>query len=294
MKTAKASHDAGLIAAWSGRAAVAAGAAVLLFSFALTLSRGGLASGGGSFSAASSGADGMPLGTLTVVSLVAVATFICTSGSFRLTGSRLPNLLGHFFVGQGRQQQQEHKERKEPLLKEHEEPQAKQSAAARAKGEELDDEADAVPPADRTPRRSPVWDRHGRRKLLEAQKRMQAWTGALALTGIEVLEGKEKEPHILTLKGPEWKSLVLDDEEELPLVALALRLDNSRLLLVFGEDDGECTVERVLTVQLSDYFEAVELAIALKALRGNADGGGGVFDWHSRPVDRLEKPPPAE
>jgi len=167
-----------------------------------------------------------------------------------------------------------------------------------------------------------------RRRLMNiAAEHTRSWAAALALRGIEVIvDGQLRN---LRLEPPSWRALLLsapllaesatevqaevgeeagDDEEaevdgseqvgeeaaeeRLPLLGLALRLElPSTLVLVVG-----CGRDaRLIRLWFPDRDVAVELALALKALRSAADVGAGISDWLvDREPDRFARPPPAE
>mmetsp|Transcript_18023 Transcript_18023/g.57179 ORF Transcript_18023/g.57179 Transcript_18023/m.57179 type:complete len:273 (+) Transcript_18023:100-918(+) len=181
---------------------------------------------------------------------------------------------------------------REPLL---EEAKAESSAPAapgpkpeEAEASSAAEELEEAPPKRR--RRFPARFRGRQAQLLEsARKTVDAWIAALALTGVEVL--LDGAPSELKLEGGGWGKLLLGGEV-LPLVGLALRLEQHVLNLVLPDGDG--AGERSFRVELSDADTALELALTLKVLRGSADTGAGIWAWGERPADQLSRPPPAE
>lgn len=171
--------------------------------------------------------------------------------------------------------------------------------ASRDVGHVADEEAPVVPP-------DPFQGK--RRRLLDlAAQRVRGWAAALALGGVEVtVDGELRR---LRLEPPGWRALLLeapewepDQEPEepaeevpplrLPLLKLGLRLEPpATLVLVTGFGSNE----RKTGLVFEDYDTCAEVAVALKALRGSADGGAGISEWLvDRPPDSLGPPPPAE
>jgi len=130
------------------------------------------------------------------------------------------------------------------------------------------------------------------RKLLdEAKREAEAWIAALMLYGVSVrLAGKSQKVRLENQ--PLWDTLVLG-EEQLPLMGVAFRLDG-RILTLACEDSAAEQCERTFQLHMASDDDALGLTLALKLLRGKADTGAGVAAWGSRPLDRLERPPPAE
>jgi len=144
------------------------------------------------------------------------------------------------------------------------------------------------------PRKLPRHVASQRRQMLdEARKEAEAWIAALILYGVSVkVAGESRE---LRLESePAWDTLVLG-EEQLPLMGLAFRLDGSTLTLACEEEESTAEqCERTFELRMASENAALALTLALKLLRGKADTGAGVAAWGSRPLDRLERPPPAE
>mmetsp|Transcript_4066 Transcript_4066/g.10811 ORF Transcript_4066/g.10811 Transcript_4066/m.10811 type:complete len:381 (-) Transcript_4066:79-1221(-) len=189
-----------------------------------------------------------------------------------------------------------------------------------------------APREERLKRRDPF--RGQRRDLLQAaQKQIRAWAAALALDGVPVVVGGEPrmlrlEPpkwKNLLLTGvhasPAADHEDRQDEEEneegdeaqgqrqdgdreeqlqgrsveveevrLPLVGISMKLEGSTLTLVSGFGSGQ----RRLPIEMVSFDDAVELAVTIKALRGSTDNGCGIFDWHERGPDIVERPAPVE
>lgn len=127
---------------------------------------------------------------------------------------------------------------------------------------------------------------HRQRLLAAARKRTASWV-ALLIRGFDVrADGNTVS---IQLQGPSWRRLAVGSES-LSLVSIAFRLEGNELRLVTEEAAGE----RVITLELEDDSWALELALALKTLRAEADTGGGVCAWGERPADELKRPPPVE
>lgn len=133
----------------------------------------------------------------------------------------------------------------------------------------------------------------GRRQLLlpEVRKNATSWQMGLFYGSNMVVNGEVCEVKL----EPRDKRLWIA-EESLPLVGLAIRLDEAHLHLVVAVDESP-TGEKDFLVELPTVRDALEMAVALKALRASADDGSGVADWGDRPTDmvkRMRRPPPAE
>mmetsp|Transcript_32947 Transcript_32947/g.71878 ORF Transcript_32947/g.71878 Transcript_32947/m.71878 type:complete len:116 (+) Transcript_32947:147-494(+) len=114
------------------------------------------------------------------------------------------------------------------------------------------------------------------------------------LRGLELTVNGQ--PCEVKLKYPRWTELHVGSEV-LSLVGLGLRLDGEVLTLVVADDDngrGAEGGERTFSVQFEHWNIALELALALKTLRGNADTGAGISMFVDPPADELQRPPPAE
>jgi hypothetical protein len=146
---------------------------------------------------------------------------------------------------------------------------------------ETNDSEDAIA----TKRLDPFKGRR-QRLLAAARKRTASWV-AILIRGFHVrADGDYVE---MKLQGPKWQNLLIGSES-LPLVSTAFRLEGEVLRLVTEEVTGD----KIITLELEESSWALELALALKTLRAEADTGGGVCAWEVRPADDLKRPPPAE
>jgi len=132
------------------------------------------------------------------------------------------------------------------------------------------------------------------RLILAARERTASWV-ALLIRGFDVTADGERVE--MKLQNPRWSKLMVGDQV-FPLVSMGLRLESEFLQLVSSGDDGvslgELDGERVVTIELDKSEWCLELAVALKALRAEADTGAGIGAWGDRPADHLKRPPPAE
>lgn len=131
---------------------------------------------------------------------------------------------------------------------------------------------------------------HRQRLLMAAQKRTASWV-ALLIKGLEVTVDDERIE--LRLQGSRWHTLGIG-KEIFPLMSLAFRLEHGLLSLAVSTNEDDVEGERVIALELDDNKWSLELAVALKTLRGEADSGAGISAWGGRPADRLKRPPPAE
>lgn len=77
-------------------------------------------------------------------------------------------------------------------------------------------------------------------------------------------------------------------------MSVAFRLEGELLHLVVSDLDGSAAGERAITIELDERGWVLELTLALKTLRAEADSGAGISAWGGRPADQLKRPPPAE
>lgn len=131
---------------------------------------------------------------------------------------------------------------------------------------------------------------HRQQLLLAARKRTASWV-ALLIRGFDVTADGERCE--MRLQGPSWKKLTVG-KQVFPLVRLGLRLEEGLLRLVANDAESDDVGERVVDIEPDVADWALELALALKALRAEADTGAGIGDWEERPADNLKRPPPAE
>merc|ERR1711879_662740 len=94
--------------------------------------------------------------------------------------------------------------------------------------------------------------------------------------------------------GARFENLLVHDEE-FPLMGLALKLDGKMLVVTAGGVVSSTNAtEKCFHIEFDDADAALEMALALKALRGHADTGAGVFAWGERAPDYLSPPDPVE
>eukprot|EP00747_Dinoflagellata_sp_TGD_P165866 gnl/TRDRNA2_/TRDRNA2_187820_c0_seq1.p1 gnl/TRDRNA2_/TRDRNA2_187820_c0~~gnl/TRDRNA2_/TRDRNA2_187820_c0_seq1.p1 ORF type:complete len:360 (-),score=76.99 gnl/TRDRNA2_/TRDRNA2_187820_c0_seq1:83-1162(-) len=142
-------------------------------------------------------------------------------------------------------------------------------------------EAEPLPPKRRSRRVRAVL-------MSKVRKRAASWVTIL-IRGVELVVNSDLKE--VKLNHPRCDKLLIG-EEAVSLVATALQLEGEVLTLAISDDAEGC--KRAFKIELENLDMALEMTLALKILRANADTGAGIADWGERPADRLERPLPAE
>lgn len=278
------------------RLVVAATAALAATSLAFALLGGGTAVGLGSFLSGSTlGASLVgSVGAVPAAALAAVAAATAAAGSSFLRrpggdAEKASKVVSAWGAAAHPLMAKQSPESGGDSLRSTELAESTERAEPTEEGKEEDEQQEEVQEVTPMKRRDP-FKGHRQRLLMAAQKRTASWV-ALLIKGLAVTVDDERIE--LRLQGSRWHKLGIG-KEIFPLMSLAFRLEHGLLSLAISTNEDDVEGERVIALELDDNKWSLELAVALKTLRGEADSGAGISAWGGRPADRLKRPPPAE